>query len=159
METFDSRDGAGNKLEEAWIDVLYDNGSATEISGTLSPDRILRAAFGPWHVTGPLTVPAGITLQIEPGSTLFFHPGAGLMVNGRLLAEGTLHQQITSHEGARLHQLGRAAIPEHAAGEPARLCEHGVLRFGFLRDPRGPCEGLPGPPPLGQSRQAVPGLR
>jgi hypothetical protein len=42
-----------------------------------------------------VTIPAGATLTIEPGTTLFFQSGAGLTVRGRLRAEGTLYQSIT----------------------------------------------------------------
>lgn len=95
VESFDSRDGAGAKQEEAWIDLWYDDGSISETSGTLESDTVLRASLGPWHVTGTLTVPAGVTLQVEPGATLFFHPGTGLVVHGRLLAEGTPYRRIS----------------------------------------------------------------
>jgi len=95
IEAFEGGNGADDKVEETWIDLWYDNGSLSEISGTLESDTVLRASLGPWHVIDSLTVPAGITLQIEPGTTLFFHPNASLIVHGRLLAEGSLYRRIT----------------------------------------------------------------
>ena len=95
VQSFDSRDGAGNLLEEGYIDIWHDAGGGSNIAGTLASDKVLDAASGPWHVTSTVTVPAGVTLTIEPGTTLFFHPGTGLTVNGRLLAEGTSYQRIT----------------------------------------------------------------
>ncbi|HQI29224.1 MAG TPA: CotH kinase family protein, partial [Sedimentisphaerales bacterium] len=83
IEAFEGGNGADDKVEETWIDLWYDNGSLSEISGTLESDTVLRASLGPWHVIDSLTVPAGITLQIEPGTTLFFHPNASLIVHGR----------------------------------------------------------------------------
>ncbi len=94
VESFDAPDGAGNKLEEISIDLWYDDGDVSEISGTPASDTVLQAAVGPWHVTATLTVPAGVTLEIEPGATLFFHPGTGLVVYGRLIAEGSPYRQI-----------------------------------------------------------------
>jgi hypothetical protein len=95
VQSFDSRDGAGNLLEEGYFDIWYDNGGGSEISGTLASDKVLAAASGPWYVTSTLTVPAGRTLTIEPGATLFFQPGMGITVNGLLVAEGTPYQRIT----------------------------------------------------------------
>ncbi|MBM4026706.1 MAG: hypothetical protein FJ280_15080, partial [Planctomycetes bacterium] len=95
VQSFDSRGGAGRVLEEGYLDIWYDTGRLSELSGTLASDRILDAASGPWRVTGTLTVPAGRTLTIEPGTTVFFNPNAGLTVRGRLLAEGTAYRSIT----------------------------------------------------------------
>ena len=95
IEAFDSLNGAGNKLEEAHIDLWYDDGSVSEIAGVLGPGTVLRAAQGPWLVTGTLTVPVGTTVEIEPGTTLLFHPDTSLIVNGRLLAEGSAYRRIT----------------------------------------------------------------
>jgi hypothetical protein len=96
VQAFDSRDGAGKVVEEGYLDVWYENGGGgTPISGTLTADKTLDAASGPWHVTGAVTVPAGETLTIEPGTTLFFEPDTSITVNGLLLAEGTPYQRIT----------------------------------------------------------------
>ncbi len=95
VQAFDSRAGAGNKLEEDYIDIWYDTGRMSDLAGTVATDRVLDAASGPWRVTGTVTIPASTTLTIEPGTTLFFNPNAGLTVNGRLLAEGTAYQSIT----------------------------------------------------------------
>ncbi len=95
VQSFGSLGGAGRQLEEGYIDIWYDDGGNSEVSGTLAADRILDAASGPWHVTSTVTVPAGTTLTIEPGTTLFFDPGTSIIVNGRLVAEGTPYQRIT----------------------------------------------------------------
>jgi len=96
IETFDGSNGMGNLLESAYIDVWYDDGDASYISGTLVGDTTLDAVSGPWFVTGDLTVPAGATLTIEPGTTLFFEAGAGIIVQqgGRLVADGTRYERI-----------------------------------------------------------------
>ncbi|RPJ80194.1 MAG: hypothetical protein EHM13_12430, partial [Acidobacteria bacterium] len=95
VESFDSLAGAGRKLEEGYIDIWYDTGRMSDLAGTVASDRVLDAASGPWRVTGTVTIPASTTLTIEPGTTLFFNPNAGLTVRGRLLAEGTAYQSIT----------------------------------------------------------------
>lgn len=95
VESCDGRNGTGTKLQEKQIDIWYDDGDISSLSGAIASDRTLQAAAGPWQVTGAVTVPAGVTLTIEPGTTLFFEPGAGLVVNGRLIAEGTAYQRIS----------------------------------------------------------------
>ncbi len=94
VQSFDSRDAAGNMLEEGYIDLWYDDGGASEISGVLTADTALAAAAGPWYVRGNVTVLPGVILRIEPGATLFFDPDTSLIVNGRLIAEGTAYRHI-----------------------------------------------------------------
>ncbi len=94
VQTFDASNGEGLELERGHIDIWYNDGNVSQISGTLSGNRVLDAASGPWQVVSDLTVPAGVTLSIQPGTTLFFAPGIRLIVNGRLVAEGTLYERI-----------------------------------------------------------------
>jgi len=95
VRAFDGPDGTGNELARESIDVWYDTGGGTNLSGTLAAgNTVLDAASGPWHVTGDVTVPVGATLTIEPGTTLFFDQGCRITVNGRLVAEGTEYRRI-----------------------------------------------------------------
>ena len=79
----------GQALEQAMVDVLYAPAPPTPKSGVLAEDATWAAVDGPYLVSGPLTVPAGRTLRIEPGTTVAFAAQAGFDVRGRLLAEGT----------------------------------------------------------------------
>jgi hypothetical protein len=96
VQAFDGPNGMGNLLESKYIDIWYDDGDVSNISGTLTADTTLDAVSGPWHVTNDLTVPAGATLTIEPGTTLFFDAGAGIVVQqgGRLIADGARNERI-----------------------------------------------------------------
>ena len=96
VRTFDGPNGTGNEMEQGYIDIWYDDSTTSTISGTLSTSRILDAASGPWNVTGDVVVPSGITLTIQPGTTLYFNSGTGITVNtgGQLVAEGTQYQRI-----------------------------------------------------------------
>jgi len=96
IETFDGPNGMGNLLESEYIDVWYDDGNVSYISGTLTGDTTLDAVSGPWHVTNDLIVPAGSTLTIEAAATLFFDAGTGIVFQqgGRLIAEGTEYERI-----------------------------------------------------------------
>jgi hypothetical protein len=91
-----STDGAGVTLQEATIDIWYDDGTVTNVSGALTGSPVWTAANGPYVVTAATTVPSGVTLTIQPGTSVFFAPGATLTVSGtgRILAEGTESQHI-----------------------------------------------------------------
>lgn len=94
VETYGTPDNTGAVLEKGTFDVWYYDGTESTISGTLAANQFLSAAAGPWRVTGDIVIPAGVTLTIGPGSTLFFNNGTGITVNGRLLALGSAYSRI-----------------------------------------------------------------
>ena len=65
------------------------------LGGTLSSNTTLSAANSPYTVSGELTVPAGLTLTIEPGVTVQLRHNGGITVYGKLLADGTTNQPIS----------------------------------------------------------------
>ncbi len=94
-EAFDGPNGTGQLLATEWVDVWYDVGLAAVLAGTLTETvTVLDAADGPWRVTEDVIVPAGHTLVIEPGTTVFFDQGRRITVAGRLVAEGTEFERI-----------------------------------------------------------------
>jgi hypothetical protein len=94
VQTYGDSDGVGTVLKEGFVDVWRNNSSGTAISGAIGVDMTLDAASGPWHVVGNVTVPAGVTLTVEPGASLFFDNGTSMTVNGRFVAEGNEYGQI-----------------------------------------------------------------
>ncbi len=54
------------------------------ISGTLGQQRVETS----YYVTEDVTVPAGQTLTLLPGTTLIFSPGKQMLIAGQLIAEG-----------------------------------------------------------------------
>jgi hypothetical protein len=62
--------------------------------GTLRKDVIWMPQQNPYLVAGELRVSRGGTLTLRPGTTVLFEEGARIVVNGRLLAEGTAAQPI-----------------------------------------------------------------
>lgn len=85
----EAKDAAGETVERKYVDVWYDDGTTTDVAGTLAADTTWSAVNGPYRVTGNLVVPVGVTLTIEPGTSVYFESGARLSVQGRLVAEGT----------------------------------------------------------------------
>lgn len=83
--------GAGEEVGRTTIDVWYDDGSVSNVGGTLASDTTWTPAQGPYVVTPHLIVPAGRTLTIEAGTTVFLGANVNLSVanGGRLLAQGT----------------------------------------------------------------------
>ncbi|NIA12390.1 MAG: T9SS type A sorting domain-containing protein [Nitrospiraceae bacterium] len=61
-------------------------------SGILSHNEIW---CGIHTILGNVTVPSGVTLTIQPGTTVKFYDNASLYVNGTLIAEGTEDQPIS----------------------------------------------------------------
>ena len=95
IETYDGPDGTGNLLVETFFDVYYEVGVGTAVpAGTLAGNEVWIAANGPYRVTGQLVVPVGVTLQIDPGTNVFFESGARILINGKLLALGTADELI-----------------------------------------------------------------
>jgi len=94
VQTFGGPNGSGDEFENRYIDIWYNDGNVTDISGTLTSNTVLNASSGPWRVTGIVTVPAAVTLTIEPGTTIFFEPNTKIVINGRLVAEGMEYRFI-----------------------------------------------------------------
>ncbi len=94
VQAFDGPNGTGSEIDSGYIDIWRDDGNVSPLSGTLATSRILDAASGPWHVTADVTVPAGVTLTIMPGATIFFEPNTKITINGLLVAEGSQYELI-----------------------------------------------------------------
>jgi hypothetical protein len=93
-----SNDPDGSRADQGY----FKNGIAgtrapqTIAAGTLGAgNTILSPEGGAYTVTGLVAVPAGATLMVLPGTTVFFNAGAGFNINGgRMLAEGTEYNKI-----------------------------------------------------------------
>lgn len=67
-----------------------------EITATrpAAPDVRWTPAGSPYHLAQNVSVPAGVTLAIEPGVSVFFSPGRKLTVNGVLRVLGTAYGRV-----------------------------------------------------------------
>jgi hypothetical protein len=92
IQAFDANE---TEIDRFGLDIWYDTGAmTTKAGGTLGADETWTAAGGPYHVTGSITIPAGRTLTIQPGTTVFGDAKCGFTVNGQLTAQGTEYQRI-----------------------------------------------------------------
>jgi hypothetical protein len=88
-------DAADKEIDRSSVDVWYNNGLTTpKAGGTLAADETWTPTASPYEVTGTITIPAGRTLTIQPGTTIFMGAGASFSVAGKLVAQGTPYQRI-----------------------------------------------------------------
>jgi hypothetical protein len=85
---------AGDYYQALRLDLIA-NRVNTDVGGTIVTDTIWTVAGSPYVATSSVTVGPTATLTIEPGVVVNFEAGRALVVNGRLLAQGTSNQAIT----------------------------------------------------------------
>jgi hypothetical protein len=85
---------SGQEIERAYIDIWYDRGVVTDAPSAIVANTLWTAANGPYRITGNVGINNGVSFTIEPGTTVYFAPNAGLLVGGTLLAAGTDTQRI-----------------------------------------------------------------
>lgn len=88
-------DANNKEVGRTYVDVWYSSPVGTNVSGAITTNTTWSAASGPYHVTANVTVNAGASLTIQPGTTVYFASGTRLTVNGLLNAVGTDMQRIT----------------------------------------------------------------
>lgn len=89
----ESVNGAGEVVQRQPYD-LWREAADRVVIGPLAADTTWRAEDGPFRINQQFVVPAGVTLTITAGTAVQFAPGASLLVQGRLLAEGTADRRV-----------------------------------------------------------------
>jgi len=95
VETFADPCGVTTVLETAQIDIWFEEPIVYTLSGTLQTDTVV-GSHSTVTVTGDVTIPAGVSLEIRAGAVLLFEDNTGITVDtgGRLVAEGTSDARI-----------------------------------------------------------------
>jgi len=89
----ESLDAAGAVLHRQPYDLWREAGE-TVVTSPLAANAAWRAEDGPFRINERLVIPAGVTLTIGAGTSVQFGPGASLLVQGRLLVEGTADRRV-----------------------------------------------------------------
>ncbi len=94
--TCTAHDENGAVFATQTVTIWYDASGVTR-SGTLAASETWSPAAGPYNLTASITVPSGMVLTIEPGTTVFLATGADINVSagGRIQAVGTPAAAIT----------------------------------------------------------------
>ncbi len=79
---------------------------ATDISGVISSNLTLTKALSPYIVKGNILVNSSIILTIERGVQIRFDGNYGFLINGSLIAEGTLTDSIIFTSNKATQQAG-----------------------------------------------------
>lgn len=87
-------DASNAEFERTNFTLLVQGVNGAPLSGQLPGNTVLSKQLGPYRISADLEVPAGGRLTVEPGTSLYFDPGARLLVSGTLNASGTETQRI-----------------------------------------------------------------
>ncbi|MBR1713269.1 MAG: right-handed parallel beta-helix repeat-containing protein [Alloprevotella sp.] len=79
-------------------------GAVKFYGSVLTEDEVVFDAARPYQIFDSLVVSRNTTLTLRAGTRLLFHPGAELIVHGRLIAEGTPERNV-SLQGDRLGNM------------------------------------------------------
>jgi len=114
---------------------FFDQASQQPPPGPWDPNTVWTAEQGPYRVTDELTIPSGITLTIQPGTTVFFDPNARMVVEGGLIAEGTEYNLIRFTRTPGTGDAWRGLQFKDSAGDNRILyavIEHGQTNDGMV---------------------------
>jgi hypothetical protein len=90
-----AEDGSDESSASNTVAVDYTNQVSRTQGGTLAQDTAWTRGDGtPYTVTSNVTVPAGVTLWIEPGATLKFGSNVKLLVQGALVIRGVASERV-----------------------------------------------------------------
>lgn len=84
--------------------LIADGQNITVLKGKVISKETTLTADRPYVIYDSIRIDSGITLNIQPGTTLYFHDKADMKIHGTLNALGTLEQPIT-FRGDRLDNL------------------------------------------------------
>jgi RHS repeat-associated protein len=114
-------------------------GLCTDVAGTIASDTTWNLAGSPYIVTNSITVAAGATLTVAPGTEVRFNRNQGIWVDGTLSAVGTAASPITFTgttetldwwRGISIEDAGTASFEWCDIGYAGYSSEAGILKSG-----------------------------
>lgn len=116
------------------------------LTGEVITENLLLQSPRPYQVTDSLVVAEGATLMLSPGTRMYFHAGASLIVHGTLIAQGTAEKTIVMR-GDRLGymfskqpydripgQWGGVVFTTESYGNDMTWCDIHSGKFGLQCD-------------------------
>jgi hypothetical protein len=123
-------DADGNEVARRTLKLWNHTSAGTAVEGAIATDTVFAAANSPYLVSGDLTVAAGATLTVEPGTTLFFGNESRLTVTGRLVAEGTEDQRIFFSREPKANSQDRWNGIEFTGNKADNRIAYAIMEFG-----------------------------
>ena len=125
-------DATGAEIERIHYEVWYDDGTVANVAGALAANTTWTAAGGPYQVTAAFTVNNGVTLTIEPGTTIYLGADVGITVagGGRILAEGTETRPIHFTRAPGAVTYGGTITINGVPGGPETRFRHVFFNYG-----------------------------
>ncbi len=130
--SIEARDLFGRTIDTLQVRVERLPGGVVEIGGRVAANAVISASGGPYNVTEDIVVPAGVTLTIESGATLFLGPDVSILVDGRLEALGTEGSPIVFRAETCADRWGGIALQDTGTGpdDPTHVLRHCDFSLG-----------------------------
>jgi hypothetical protein len=126
-----AEDGSGQSPASNTVAVSYTNGVSRTQSGSLAQDTAWTKGDGtPYVITSNLTVPAGVTLWLEPGATLKFAASTKLLVQGSIVVRGTASDNVSLTSNQATPTRGYWAGVEIATTAIMVAVDYGRIEYG-----------------------------
>ena len=99
-------------------------------TATYQPGEGKLFRFEPLSLSSSLTIPSGSVLTIQPGVTLSFSSSASLIMNGKLIAQGTSSQRITFTAQSGTSPDSWGSIVLNGSGASGSVIKYANIRYG-----------------------------
>lgn len=129
-----SKDASGNEAVSQDYTLVTSN-TATLVGGVISGDATWTRLDSPYFITNTVEVPAGVTLTIEPGTSVVMSGGDDYMfvVHGKVVARGIPGSIITFDGGMRSFFSCEDAGPDASVELDYCIIKNGARLIDFVR--------------------------
>jgi hypothetical protein len=103
---------------------------STDVSGHITQDTTWDLTGSPYIVTGDVTVDAGFTLTIKPGVQVRFNGNFGIIILGRLSAEGGETQPILFTSNQHVPAAGDWGMLDFRLGSQLNHLRYTIIEYG-----------------------------
>lgn len=110
---------------------MFPTVKATYVEGPIDIDTVWTLVDSPFVISGNVTINENVTLTVEPGVEVRFGGKFSIIVNGRLIANGTEKKPITFTSNKESLEIGDwETILFNGTGQPKSWLTHCVVEYG-----------------------------